>query len=148
MKKPLIYLCSPHSHLQAEVRQSRYEEALKCTSWLVSNGFWVYSPIVSNHNLPCNIEKNISWEYWKEFDTEMITRCDELWVLDIEGTSSSVGVKAEIEIAGLLGKRIIIIKPFYPDPDYQVIEWSPAAIHLGIKLSTKEESSKEDAQTT
>lgn len=138
--KKLIYLASPHSHPDANIRQERYKETLKCQNWLVSNGFWVFSPIVFSHYTTETLQY-LDFSFWKEFDTEMITRMDELWVLDIEGTLSSVGVKAEIEIAVRQGKRVMIIKPFYPD--YQAIEWSPEAIHLGVKLSLKE-----DAQTS
>src|SRR6185369_8414115 len=109
--KKMIYLASPHSHTLSSVRQDRYQEALECTSFLIENGFWVYSPIVASHNLPCNNdESNISWEFWKEFDTEFINRMDEVWVLQIlEATRYSVGVRAEVELAKKLGKKIVSI---------------------------------------
>ncbi len=113
--KQLIYLASPHSHTKWEVRQERYEEALKCTTWLVRNGFWCYSPIVSSHFIHAGKDlfddNKKGWEYWKEFDTEMIKRCDEVWVLEVKGTADSVGVKAEIEIAKSLKKSIYHIWP-------------------------------------
>lgn len=117
MKKQLIYIASPHSHNSSFIREYRYyKEALKCTSWLVRNGFWVFSPIVHSHNL--DIHKSVykgrqEWEYWKEFDTEMITRCDELWVLMIEGTKDSIGVSEEIKIARLQEKVVKAISIDY-----------------------------------
>lgn len=127
--KQMIYLASPHSHISSEVRQDRYQAALECTSWLISNGFWVFSPIVHDHNLLCNQNvRNINWEFWKEFDTEMITRCDEVWVLMIPGTIDSKGVRAEIEIAKLQGKRINVIWKIPKDfsngnDDYNIKAW-------------------------
>lgn len=109
-KKPLIYLASPHSHTSAGIRQDRYQAALECTSWLIENGFWCFSPIVHSHNLPCNSGDRISFEWWKDFDTEAITRMDEFWILIIPGTLESKGVKAEVEIAKLQGKKIMIIR--------------------------------------
>jgi|SRR6185369_2322934 len=108
--KKMIYLASPHSHTESSVRQDRYQEALECTSWLIENGFWVFSPIVHDHNLPCNREGNINWEFWKELDSEMVKRMDEVWVLQIlEATRYSKGVKAELELAKKLGKKIVSI---------------------------------------
>lgn len=110
--KKLIYLASPHSHTNSGVRQDRYQAALECTSWLIENGFWVFSPIVHSHNLPCNkMEKTISWEFWKEFDTETISRMDEVWVLIIPGWKESKGVQAEIEIGRSQGKLLMAIVP-------------------------------------
>jgi hypothetical protein len=111
MKKPLIYLASPYSHTSTCIREDRYQAALKCTSWLIENGFWVFSPIVHSHNLPCNSGDRISFEFWEEFDTETITRMDELWVLDIPGVLESKGVRAEIEIAKLQSKKIMVVIP-------------------------------------
>ncbi len=114
--KQLIYLASPHSHTSSLVRLERYEEALRCNTWLVRQGFWIYSPIVSSHYVNVLDEEGWKdnkkgWEYWKEFDTEMIKRCDELWVLEIKGTADSVGVRAEVEIAKELKKPIYHIWP-------------------------------------
>jgi hypothetical protein len=112
LTKKLIYLASPHSHTSSGVREDRYKMALECTSWLIARGFWVFSPIVHSHNLPLNKNiNNIKWEFWREFDTETITRCDEVWVLDIPGTWESKGVRAEIDIAKLQGKMVFVIKP-------------------------------------
>jgi Domain of unknown function (DUF1937) len=108
--KKMIYLASPHSHTNAGVRQDRYQAALNCTSWLIENGFWCFSPIIHSHNLPfLKDESKFNFEWWKEFDTETITRMDEVWVLVIPGTLESKGVRAEVEIAKLQGKKVFLI---------------------------------------
>lgn len=118
--KPLIYLASPHSHTLSSVREDRYREALRCNTWLVGRGIWVYSPIVASHHVGIalaingpigTIDPRASFEYWKEFDTEMIKRCDELWILEIKGTADSVGVQAERLIAMEMKKRVMHIWP-------------------------------------
>jgi len=111
--KPLIYLASPYSHASSVVREDRYNEALQCTQWLVENRFLVFSPIVHSHHVGQKISGKVDpkygWGYWKEFDTEMITRCDEIWILVIPGVLESVGVKAEIKINDLQGKKCYLI---------------------------------------
>lgn len=109
LTKKMIYLASPHTHTLSGVRQDRYQAALECLDWLLVHGFWAFSPIVHSHNLPSNIGDRITWEAWAEFDTETITRMDELWVLIMPGTKESKGVRAEIKIAELQGKKIIAI---------------------------------------
>jgi Domain of unknown function (DUF1937) len=127
--KKMIYLASPHSHTSSSIRQDRYQAALNCTSWLIEHGFWCFSPIVHLHNLPCNSGDNINFEWWKDFDTETITRMDEVWILMIPGTTESKGVLAEIEIAKLQGKKIMTIHevryPFREDEkyDYSILEF-------------------------
>lgn len=114
LTKRFIYLASPHSHTSAGVRQDRYVCALNCLSWLLENGFWAFSPIVHCHNLPLNQdESKIKWDFWKEFDTETITRCDEVWILLMNGTLESKGVKEEVMIARLQGKKVMVIQNEY-----------------------------------
>ena len=110
--KQMIYLASPHTHTNLGVREDRYKAALHCVSYFLERGFWMFSPIVHCHNLPMNQDENtIKWETWAEFDTETVTRMDEVWVLMIPGTEESKGVKAEVKIARLQGKKIFTVWP-------------------------------------
>jgi hypothetical protein len=84
-------------------------EALQATSYFIEKGFWCFSPIVQSHNLPCNVGERVSFEFWKDFDVETITRMDELWVLCIPGWKESKGVTGEIEVALLQGKVILFL---------------------------------------
>jgi hypothetical protein len=116
LKQPLIYLASPHSHLNRLIRAQRYNNVLQATSYFISKGFWIFSPIVHSHYVGIVLEHNFNqksnvFEYWKDFDSELITKCDEMWVLCIDGCMESKGVQAEIEIARLQGKRVIFVSP-------------------------------------
>jgi nucleoside 2-deoxyribosyltransferase len=107
-EKKMIYLASPHTHTLASVRNDRYLAALECTSWLIENGFWVFSPIVHSHNLEISKER-IDFEKWREFDFEIIRRMDEVWVLMMNGTETSKGVKEEIKFAKENDKKTMAI---------------------------------------
>lgn len=110
--KQMIYLASPHTHTNSGIRDDRYKSALHCLSYFLERGFWMFSPIVHSHNLPMNqTEHTVKWETWAEFDTETITRMDEVWLLMIPGTTESKGVKKEVEIAKLQGKKIFTVWP-------------------------------------
>lgn len=70
----------------------------------------MFSPIVHghalvDHGLPTN------WPFWERFDREHLAQCDEVVVLMLEGWRESVGVAAEIRIAGELGKPVRYLAP-------------------------------------
>jgi uncharacterized protein DUF1937 len=95
----LIYLASPYSHPEEHIKQSRYEMVMEATAYLLADGHFIYSPILNSHPIASRCGIPGEWNHWRAFDTVMISRCDELWVLDIEGWISSEGVQAEIQIA-------------------------------------------------
>lgn len=104
----LIYLASPYSHKDSNIRKERYEIALKVTADLISRGFHVFSPITYIHPIVEHLmnSKNETrfTDYYlfkngEEFDTDMIRHCGFFWILMIDGWEESVGVKAETKLA-------------------------------------------------
>lgn len=102
----LIYLATPYNHRSANVRRERYEAACKTAGLLLSKGVFVYSPIAHTHSIANIVDLPASWEFWKEYDEIMLSRCNELWVIMMDGWLSSVGIAAEIAIARKLNKPI------------------------------------------
>ncbi len=47
----MIYLASPYTHVDAAVRESRFDAACLAMSTLMRAGLSVYSPIVHSHPL-------------------------------------------------------------------------------------------------
>lgn len=116
----LIYLCSPYSHPSEDIRHERFESAIYATGYLMNNEFHVYSPITSCHPVAmvCNLPREFS--YWEEFDKRMITCCDELFILQIEGWNESVGMKAEFKFAREINKPVYLMIPS-EDGEYRII---------------------------
>lgn len=112
MPKPeLIYLASPYNHEKASMRAVRYQAALEATAMLMRLGRIVYSPIVHNHPIAISDDGlPREWEYWKQFDEVILSRCDRLWILTLDGWQESVGVKGEIEIAHRLRLPIQLVQ--------------------------------------
>lgn len=100
----MIYLASPWSHSDAEVRRQRYEAAVKATAALINAGRMVYSPIVYSHHLAESGKLGGDWADWVVFDTWFIERCSFVWILTLDGWEQSKGVQAEIDLAAELGK--------------------------------------------
>jgi hypothetical protein len=78
-----VYLGSPYSHPDEQVREARYLEAERAMVQMLKDGTHTYSPIVMTH--------------------AFLGMASELRVLMIEGWHSSVGLADEINMAGLLG---------------------------------------------
>ena len=94
----MIYLASPYTHVDAAVRESRFDAACLATSALMRAGLSVYSPIVHSHPL-VRFGLPIEWEFWKAHDCEHLRRSDKVVVLTLDGWEESRGVRAEVELA-------------------------------------------------
>lgn len=99
------YLASPYSHPSFAVREQRFRDACRATARLLASGITVFSPIVHGHPL---VDHGLptDWPFWEPYDREHLVRCDGVLVLMLDGWRDSVGVAAEIRIAGELGKPV------------------------------------------
>ncbi len=95
----MIYLASPYSHKNNSVMEERYFAAMDCTAWLLGRREWVYSPIAHCHELAKVHELPKDFNLWKEYNTHMLEKADELYVLEIEGWKDSIGIAEEMSLA-------------------------------------------------
>ena len=109
----MIYLCSPYSHPEVVVREQRFRDACRAAATLLASGLTVFSPIVHGHPLVGH-GLPTDWPFWERFDRDHLVRCDEVVVLMLDGWRESVGVAAEIRIAGELGKPVRYLAPDFP----------------------------------
>lgn len=106
----MLYLASPFSHDDPEVREARYKAALAETALMLSSGHNVFSPICYSYQFErdCGLS---DWAFWMRVDLDILSRCGEVHVLMLPGWDVSRGVKAEIEHARKIGKPIKLRKP-------------------------------------
>lgn len=112
--KKLIYLASPYSHSQKHIRLERWHKITHIGARLIQKGYHVFGPITESHcysEVTDGIGKG--WDFWKEHDELMLSKCDELWVVTLDGWKESVGVTAEIEYAKKHKMPIKYIEPLY-----------------------------------
>jgi len=110
----MIYLASPYSHPDLAVRQQRFDAACRAAAALLLAGHAVYSPIVYGHPLVQH-GLPVDWSFWQRWGRELLTRCDEVIVLQLDGWIDSVGVQAEIALARTLGKPLQFVEPSLVD---------------------------------
>lgn len=109
----MIYLASPYNHEKQVIRDLRFH-AVRAEVWemMSKEGLLVYSPIAYGHQFAKEfLFAEARWEFWKKFDLAMIGRCDEVHVLMLPGWDISVGVKAEIDYADSINKKVRFRSP-------------------------------------
>lgn len=95
----MIYIASPYSHQDKNIEQLRYELVRAYTAQCLSEGLFVYSPIVHCHEITKHHNISGSYDFWQEYDNHMISISERFYVYMIDGWLESKGVKAEIEYA-------------------------------------------------
>ncbi len=106
----MIYLASPYSNPDPAIREQRFRAACRAAAALLRVGHAVFSPIAYSHAL---VEHGLpgGWSFWEHHDRELLARCDEVIVLQLDGWIESVGVQAEIALARGLGKPLHFVEP-------------------------------------
>jgi hypothetical protein len=94
----LIYLAAPYSHPDPNVITERVRAIDRTAAHMFAQGHFVFSPITHCHpihlyGLPGD------YNFWQEYNKRMLSHCDELCVLMLDGWGQSLGVQGEIEFA-------------------------------------------------
>lgn len=93
--KKRIYLASPYTHEDREIRIVRFESAKTACASLLRQGHLVFSPIAHSHllaeyNLP------IAFDFWQDWCLSFIEYwATDLYVLAIDGWETSKGIAIE-----------------------------------------------------
>lgn len=109
----MIYLASPYSHKDPDVQEARFRMACRAAAALMRKGLCIYSPVAHTHPIALAGDLPKGWDYWERFDRDMISHCEELWVLQLQGWFESKGVQAEIQIAREAQKKVVFIDPYF-----------------------------------
>ena len=106
----MIYLASPYSDDNPAVMEERAQETTEFVARMTALGHLIYSPITYYHTIAQVMSLPTDAEFWWGFNRDMLNRCHEMYVLEIDGWSASVGVDKEIEYCKLIGKTYHFIQ--------------------------------------
>jgi nucleoside 2-deoxyribosyltransferase len=125
IKKPYIYLGTPYcfrtkskeigvnkpdfSETDKKVRIERFEKVSEVAAKLFNAGFWVFSPISMTHPIAQYMEDAGVFSSWEKFDYFMLSQCDMMFALCIDGWELSDGLQKEITFARQNGIPVIYI---------------------------------------
>jgi hypothetical protein len=103
----LYYLASPYSSKDPMVVEDRYLQQQRIAAELIKQGYMLITPIEMCHNLAQNYDLPRGYEYWKERDRLLVSKCDGVIVCIMDGWKESIGVTDEIAYARSLGREVL-----------------------------------------
>lgn len=103
----MIYVASPYSHPDEEVRQARYEAVREWTfDRIIHKNQSLFSPIIYCHEYALENELPKDADFWYKFNLGFMQNCNLIYVLMLDGWEKSLGVTAEIKLAHALDKPV------------------------------------------
>ena len=107
----LLYLASPYSDPDPLVRLARYHEANSAAAKLMAAGYCVISPLSMGVTIAAARPNTLdtSWGAWEDICLRMLECCHTVCILPLPDWKESVGVRAELEHARVLGMRISFV---------------------------------------
>lgn len=106
----MIYLASPYSDADPLIVKTRFLIAEEVTAGLITQGKFIYSPIVHCHELALKYSLPGDFVFWRRYNIDMLRRADCMYILDIPGWDTSSGVKHEMMVAAEIGIEIHMVK--------------------------------------
>jgi hypothetical protein len=95
-----IYLASPYTDDDPDVRQRRFEVVCRVAGELMEEGHIVFSAIAHGHSVETiGMEGPAGHDFWMRQCVGMLERAEKLVVLTLDGWEVSRGVQEEIEFA-------------------------------------------------
>ena len=88
-----------NEEFKEKVMKDRFEKVSEVAAKLFKAGFFVFSPISMGRPIAKYLTDANDFSFWEEFDYTMITRCDMVVVLCVDGWKESEGVAKEINFA-------------------------------------------------
>lgn len=105
----MIYLAAPYNHPDSDFVTQRMALFCIIDAKLCKQGLLTVSPL-SKHWMKYYTSIPLTWDFWKNYSEQLMSKCDALYVIMMEGWEQSVGVQAEIELATKLGIEIKYLK--------------------------------------
>ena len=102
LRGKLVYLASPYSSDDPGVTEYRMQQLCMIDAEMIAEGIFTVTPL-SKHFILGHGDLPGDWDFWRDYCCVLLPRCDAVYVIDLPGWDSSLGVKGEIELAQTLG---------------------------------------------
>lgn len=114
----IIYLAAPYSHEDPTIRNDRAELASLAAANIME-GFRhaVYSPITHGHRVHEHLRRKGDHAFWMNQCLPILHRCEELWLLPLEGWDKSRGVDEELKFCWFnrIPTKMLVSLPGFED---------------------------------
>jgi len=95
MSSQVIYLAGPYYYSP----EAAFEQHMRYAAVLFGSNLHVFSPILHCHALAHTYSLPKDYTFWKEYNKNMVIRCDEVWVISELDWRKSQGTLYEIDVA-------------------------------------------------
>jgi len=95
----LIYLASPYSHPNPDVREARFKAVVEVAAEMMKADHRVFCPIAHTHDIGKILGREVDHDFWMKQDDAILINCDKLIVLMLDGWEESRGIEHEIAFA-------------------------------------------------
>ena len=108
----MIYVASPYTHKNPEVRSERYYAVMDFIAHHQDEYDQIlYSPIVHYHQIAIDFDLPTNWEWWWDKNKQMMDLASTILELRIDGWETSKGMQAEIKYAEETDMEHIVVIP-------------------------------------
>lgn len=113
----IVYIAAPYTAKNSDGSEDKIKVADRmrivslCVEQFMKQGLFVISPLLMHLVRTYTESLPGDWAYWSNYSKGLLTRCDYVIILTMEGWEESVGVTEEINIA-----RAHDIEIYYADP--------------------------------
>jgi hypothetical protein len=104
-RRTMIYLACPYSHEETQVRKDRARTASAVMAGLLKQGYLVFNPLEHSVRMAEAYEIRDP-DMWMDIDKRILSVCDSMIVICLDGWQESKGVVEEVELARKLGLPI------------------------------------------
>lgn len=105
----LVYLAAPYNHTDPSVIEYRINAVTHTLAKLISEGNNAITPLLNHFILNSGVTLPSDYVFWHSYCTEVLKRCDYLYVLRLPGWDKSLGVLTEIKTASDEGIPVLYL---------------------------------------
>jgi len=106
----VVYLAAPYSHSDPAVVAGRMDQVAEAMTDLMQAGVCVVSPL-SFHWVSERIQHPLDWQHFEHYCRTLLSRCDIMVIVALEGWQQSTGVTAELDAVRQAGKACYLYNP-------------------------------------
>jgi len=106
----MLYLAAPYTHENPKITEEWVKLTANAAAWLMAQGHHVIAPTLFGHTLVQTTGFEDTHTFWVDWGLNLLSRCDELYVLKLDGWKESKGIKQEVQEARKNGMQITFLR--------------------------------------
>lgn len=97
----MVYIASPYTHKSKRVMRQREERITQIIGYLTEKYGYAFIGPITQSAAVCRANPNLKGDFgqWADIDLYIVSKCDEVWVVMMEGWTTSIGVREELHFA-------------------------------------------------